>query len=49
MATAMKVTIEIPEDLLKRAQRETQKGITETVGWAKLFWQRQEPIENSGN
>ncbi len=31
MATARKITVEIPDDLLKKAQRASGKGITQTV------------------
>ncbi|MGC2529486.1 MAG: hypothetical protein WA639_17175 [Candidatus Acidiferrum sp.] len=31
MATARKITVEIPPDLLKKAQRASGKGITQTV------------------
>jgi len=31
MPTARKITVEIPPDLLKRAQRASGKGITQTV------------------
>jgi hypothetical protein len=31
MAGVRKITVHIPEDLLKRAQRETGEGVTETV------------------
>ena len=31
MRTARKITVEIPPDLLKRAQRASGKGITQTV------------------
>jgi len=31
MATARKVTVEIPEDLLEKAQESTGKGITATI------------------
>jgi hypothetical protein len=31
MGAARKITIEIPEDLLERAQKASGKGITETV------------------
>ncbi len=31
MNTSRKITVQIPEELLKKAQSETGKGITETV------------------
>jgi hypothetical protein len=31
MSTARKITVEIPHDLLKKAQRASGKGITQTV------------------
>ncbi len=31
MGNAKKITIEVPDDLLKKAQKQTGKGISETV------------------
>ena len=31
MATARKITVEIPDDLLRRAQKSTGEGVTATV------------------
>lgn len=31
MQTVRKITVHVPDDLLKRAQRETGEGVTETV------------------
>ena len=31
MATVRKITVHVPEDLLKKAQKETGEGVTETV------------------
>jgi hypothetical protein len=31
MAGVRKITVHVPDDLLKRAQRETGEGVTETV------------------
>lgn len=31
MTTVRKITVHVPDDLIKRAQRETREGVTETV------------------
>jgi hypothetical protein len=31
MPTVRKITVHVPDDLMKRAQRETGEGVTETV------------------
>jgi hypothetical protein len=31
MPTVRKITVHVPDDLIKKAQRETRQGVTETV------------------